>query len=224
MAMQIRAHCLVLMCGAALMASCTPTLGQSRNASDAQNTAALLAKTQLASELQLAVADIETLSSESQTWPDSSLGCGKPGTMAAQVLSEGYAVILKTARGTYRVHVAGSNAVNCGPATQWQSRSITRGGNAQREPGAPIRNLNEMIDKARTDLAAKLGVPESQVRMMNFSPKQWPDSSLGCPVVGETITQQSQRGYVIALRKAERTYTYHTDLTRVRACPAIEVE
>jgi hypothetical protein len=144
--------------------------------------------------------------------------------MAAQVISNGYAVVLKTERGNYRVHVSGTNAIVCGTTTQWQSGTVTRGGQPYREPGTPLRNINEMIYKARADLAAKLGVPEKDVRMMNFAPKQWPDSSLGCAMQGEQISQQKQRGYVIALRKGERTYTYHTDMATVRACPAIELE
>ncbi|HTE40174.1 MAG TPA: hypothetical protein VK629_05055 [Steroidobacteraceae bacterium] len=224
MSMQIQTRWKMLLHGAAIGLCVAEACAQSNTASDLQNAAALLAKTQLASELKVDIAGIETLSYDPETWSDSGLGCSKPGTMAAQVISDGYAVVLKTEHGNYRVHVSGANAVVCGLATQWQSGTVGRGGQPYREPGVPLRNLNEMIDKARTDLAGKLGVFEKDVRMMTFAPKQWPDSSLGCSAQGEKVSQQRQRGYVIALRKGERTYTYHTDMTTVRACPAIELE
>lgn len=224
MSKHIQTRWLALMHGVALSLCIADAGAQTNAAPDPQSAAALLAKTELARELGLDIAVIETLSNDAETWSDSGLGCNKPGTMAAQVISDGFAIVLKTERGNYRVHVSGANAVVCGPATQWKSGTVGRGGQPYREAGAPLRNLNEMIDKARSDLAGKLGVPEKDVRMMTFAPKQWPDSSLGCAVQGETVTQQRQRGYVIALRKGEHTYTYHTDLTRVRACPAIELE
>ena len=85
-----------------------------------------LARNELARELQMDAATIEAISTEPQTWPDSSLGCGKPGTQAAQVITPGYAVLLKTSRGNYRVHATDKSAVMCGAATQW--RNLNRPG------------------------------------------------------------------------------------------------
>jgi hypothetical protein len=174
-----------------------------------------LARKQLASELQLDVATIEALSTEPQTWPDSSLGCGKPGTMAAQVITSGYEVLLKTPRGNYRVHTADNNVVVCGAATLWRN---------PRNPQVPLKELNDKIEWARADLATKLKAPQNQIRTMRFAATEWPDSSMDCAVASEQIVKKATKGYRIALNYSGRIYTYHTDMDRVRACPAIEVE
>jgi hypothetical protein len=183
-------------------------------------TATTLARNQLASELQLEVTSIEALSAEQQTWSDSSLGCGKPGTMAAQVITPGYAVILKTPRGNYRVHVAEKYAVICGPATQF--RNLNRPGG--RGVGLPLKNLNQQIDLARADLAKKLPAPVKDIETLTFVLTEWPDTAMECVVAGEQIDKKITQGYRIVLQYAGRNYTYHTDLKRVRACPAIEVD
>jgi hypothetical protein len=174
-----------------------------------------LARTQLASELKLDVATIEALTTEPHTWPDSSLGCGKPGTMAAQVITNGYEVMLKTTHGNYRVNVADKNAVVCGTGTQWGS---------QRKVGLPLKELNNKIDIARADLASKIGAPQDQIRTMTFVATDWTDSSMDCAVASEQVVKKFTKGYRIALNYAGRIYTYHTDMDRVRACPAIEAE
>jgi hypothetical protein len=174
-----------------------------------------LARAQLASELQFDVATIEALTTEARTWPDSSLGCGKPGTMAAQVLTNGYEVMLKTTHGNYRVHVADKNAVVCGSATQWRN---------QRNVGLPLKELNGKIEIARADLAAKLNAPQNQISTMTFVATDWPDSSMDCAVASEQVVKKFTKGYRIALNYSGRIYTYHTDMDRVRACPAIEAE
>jgi hypothetical protein len=135
--------------------------------------------------------------------------------MAAQVITNGYEVVLKTTRGNYRVHAAGKYAVVCGTATQWRS---------QRSVGLPLKELNGKIDIARADLASKLNATQNQILTMTFVATDWPDSSMDCAVASEQITKKLTKGYRIALNYAGRIYTYHTDMDRVRACPAIEVE
>jgi hypothetical protein len=188
----------------------------SGTAAAAKATAATeLARKQLASELQLEVASIEAIATEAHTWPDSSLGCGKSGTVAAQVITPGYEVMLKTPRGNYRVHVADKNAVVCGAATQWRnSHSV----------GPPLKNLNFKINEARADLAKKLSAPLDKISTDTFTQSEWRDSSMDCAIAGEQVVKQTTKGYRIALRYAGRIYTYHTDLDRVRACPAIEAD
>jgi hypothetical protein len=172
-----------------------------------------LARNQLARELQIDIKTIEALSTEAQTWADGSLGCGKPGAMAAQVITSGYEVTLKTAKGNYLVHTTAKNAVVCGAATQWHSH---RSGLTQ------YRKIEEKIDAARADLAAKLSAPPNEIRMTTYTPVEWPDRSMGCSVKGEPIVKQTTNGFQIALRYKDREYIYHTDLDRVQACPPIE--
>jgi len=188
---------------------------QDNDTSDAAKVKAAseLARTALAQELKIDVATMSVIATEPQTWPDSSLGCGKPGAQAAQVMTSGYEILLKTPRGSYRVHSTANHAVVCGAATQWRSHhgAITQ-----------FKSLDDKIDAARADLAKKLGAPLNEIRTMTFMQVEWPDNSMDCSVNGEQVVKQSTHGYRIALRYGGRTYTYHTDLDRVRACPAIE--
>lgn len=174
------------------------------------------ARMALARELKVELDDVELLSTERRTWPDSALGCGKPGEMAAQVITSGYAMVFKSPRGNYRVHATDGYAVVCGPATQWRNGNGPRG-------NAPLRNINLQIERARADLTAKLGAKEADIKTIGFVAAEWPDTSMDCPVENEAITKQATKGYRITLEYRARAYTYHTDLTRVRACPAIEM-
>ena len=50
------------------------------------------------------------VTAEEVTWPDTSLGCPKPGQVYAQVLTPGFSIKLYGATQTYEIH--GSNAGN----------------------------------------------------------------------------------------------------------------
>jgi hypothetical protein len=47
---------------------------------------------------------------------------------------------------------------------------------------------------------------------------------MGCAAEGEAVEQKEIKGYRIALSYRGRTFVYHTDMERVRACPPIEAE
>ena len=173
------------------------------------------AKQALASRLDIATSEISVVGAEPQTWPDSSMGCGRPGTVAMQVITEGYAVMLQARDKTYRVHVSASSAVVC-----------DRPALVRKELRRPVnmRLLNDAVDTARIDLARRLGASVAQVRVVRTERQAWPDSGLGCPRDDETIVKVPVNGHRIVLEHAGRTYTYHTDLKDVRPCPPIETK
>lgn len=177
--------------------------------------AAELARTTLARQLKIAESDITLTGIEPKTWSDSSMGCGRPGTMALQVITEGYAVSLVAQGRTHRVNVSGASAVVCDHAT------LTR--NELRRP-SNARGLDVMIEKARQDLAQRLGVEPSAIRLQGTQPHQWTDSGLDCPRAGETVVAGSINGYRLSLKYNSRVYSYHSDMKDVRACPAIEAQ
>ena len=135
--------------------------------------------------------------------------------MTAQVMTPGYIITFSNSDRKYIVHATEKYAVHC------ERGVVIRN---PRSVGAPLRNLDAMIDKAKADLAEKLRVQPSTIRMLRFTPAEWPDTSMECVVSGEAIEQKVTRGYRIALNHEGRTYVYHTDMERVRACPAIEAE
>lgn len=177
--------------------------------------AAELARTTLARQLKIAESDITMTAIEPKTWSDSSMGCGRPGTLAMQVITEGYAVSLLAQGRTHRVNVSGASAVVCDHAT------LTR--NELRRP-SNARGLDVMIEKARQDLAQRLGVDPSAIRLQGTQPHQWADSGLDCPRAGETVVAGPINGYRLSLKHNSRIYSYHSDMKDVRACPAIEAQ
>lgn len=174
-----------------------------------------LAKTTLAGQMKIAIGDIAMTQIEPATWSDSSMGCGKPGTMAMQVITEGYAVSLEAQGSKYRVHVSGNSAVVCEQPTLARNE-LRRPGNA--------RGLDVMIDKAKQDLAQRLGADPAAIRLQGTQPQQWADSGLDCPRADEAVVAGPIAGYRLSLKYNSRIYPYHSDMKEVRACPAIETQ
>lgn len=167
----------------------------------------------LAARFGVAPSDFKVTRVEPMQWSDSSLGCRQPGSMYLQVISEGHAVALEHAGKTHQVHVSGSIVVIC-------ERAASGGG-----PKMPTRaqGLIDASARAREDLAKRLRVSVEDVRVVKMEPQRWPDGSLGCPNA-EKGDEGAVSGYKLHLSAAGRTYTYHTDLKKVLACPAIEEE
>jgi hypothetical protein len=172
------------------------------------------ARAKLAEHLRVAPDEITVTRSEPQTWSDSSMGCGKRGAVALTVITEGYAVVLAAQGREHNVHVSGSNAVICN-----KGATLQRDGRAMN-----ARGLDSMMERARQDLAQRLGADPAKIRLGGMRPHRWDDSGLGCPRQGETIKAGPVNGFKLSLKYSGRTYTYHTDRQDVRPCPAIEAE
>lgn len=172
------------------------------------------ARAELAGHLKIPPDDITVTRSEPQTWSNSSMGCGKPGAVALTVITEGYAVVLSAQGREHNVHVSGSSAVICDKGAT--VRRDTRAVNA--------RGLDLMMERARQDLAQRLGTDPAKIRLAGMHPHRWDDSALGCPHKGEAIQAEPVDGFKLSLKYSGRTYTYHTDRKDVRPCPAIEPE
>jgi hypothetical protein len=172
------------------------------------------ARAKLAEHLKIAPNEITVTRSEPQTWSDSSMGCGKRGSVALTVITEGYVVVLSAQGREHNVHVSGSNAVVCN-----KGATLHRDGRAMN-----ARGLDSMMERARQDLAQRLGADPAKIRLGGMRPHQWDDSGLGCPREGEAIKAGPVNGFKLSLTYSGRTYTYHTDRQDVRPCPAIEAE
>ena len=194
------------------VAGCIQAKEQATVTAPAKEQAEQRARAELAQQLKIASDQITVTSIEPQTWSDSSMGCGKPGTMALTVITEGYAVVLSAQGREHNVHVSGDKALICnkGAVPHRDSRAIN------------ARGLDVMMERARQDLAQRLGVDPAKIRVGGMQAQSWDDSGLGCPLAGETIQAGPVNGFKLALHYSGRTYTYHTDRQGVRPCPAIE--
>jgi len=90
------------------------------------------------------------------------------------------------------------------------------------EPRVPLRKLNEMIEKAREDLAMRLGGKAAEVTVAGWKSVQLPARVLRCEVTKGDEGETTVPGYRIVLVFRARDYTYHSDLQTVTACPRIE--
>lgn len=75
-------------------------------------------------------------------------------------------------------------------------------------PDADTQNL---IRLAKENLAGKLNIDGDQIQLLEIGAVMWPDSSLGCPQMGNMYTQVVTPGFQIKLEAAGKAYVYHTD-------------
>jgi len=72
-----------------------------------------LARRDLAARLNIAEDAVRVASLRPSTWPDASLGCPKPDTMYAQVVTPGFTIELEADGKTYRYHSDYQRVVHC---------------------------------------------------------------------------------------------------------------
>ena len=73
--------------------------------------------------------------------------------------------------------------------------------------------------RAATDLvAAKLGVPAGDLKVVSVTEATWRDSSLGCPQRGQVYTPALVGGFRVTLQSGSTRYEVHTGGGRAVAC------
>ena len=178
-----------------------------------QRDVAELAIAALATDLGIAKDKIAVDTIRSMDWRDSSIGCPQPGQAYLQVITPGHKITLRVDRQIYVVHEAGHRAFVC---------------HNTREIGAAVPQFKlvfgEQLSIARKDLAARLGVPESEIRPASAEERTWDDAGLGCPEPGVVYPPGPVAGWVLKLKHQGRDFIYHTDLKRTIPCPAIASE
>lgn len=196
-----------------VLAACDAQPAQSTEANEA---AAQLAVEALSKKLSVGPDSIEVVHVSIMDWPDSSLGCRRPGVEYLQVVTRGSLVLLKAEHKVYKVHTGNDRAVVCEQALKGV---LPRGPSAL--PGMPVRDL---MQAAKEDLAKKLGVTPPEVSITEVQTVTWPNSALGCPVPEKDYGELETQGYRIKLDHNGQTFDYHTDHQRVLPCPPIERE
>jgi hypothetical protein len=74
----------------------------------------------------------------------------------------------------------------------------------------------DVLSKARHDLARRLGVSERDVREGSVEETDFPDTSLGAGTEDEMSGQMLTRGWRIKLQANNQTYEYRADKNQVR--------
>jgi hypothetical protein len=176
-----------------------------------RNEAVRLARETLKAHLGVPDGRIHLLAAEPARWSDSSLGCPEKGKSYQPQLTSGYGVSLRVDDRTFDVRVAEGRAVVC------QAARATPDG--QSDAAAATR----LYRAARRDLATRLKLEESEVRVASVRPRIWRDRSLGCtsaPEASAPAPPEGIQGFAIELVARAKTYVYHSDLAQPVLCQA----
>ncbi|MEQ1910392.1 MAG: hypothetical protein ABMA15_16340 [Vicinamibacterales bacterium] len=187
---------------------------------EASDKAVALAREALSRQLGTVVDGTAALDVVAVSWPDSSLGCPKPGMMYSPVLLSGHRVRLRVRNVVYVVNVGAGEAVVCGQDASPDGTTRQQPSRAKTDSNATTVALGlRLAEQARTALASRLEVARSRITIDSYRAVTWPDANLGCPSVGEPLTPQRTEGFLIQLRVGSRPYPFHSDLARVVECP-----
>ena len=74
----------------------------------------------------------------------------------------------------------------------------------------------ESVERARRDLAARLGVSEDEVREESVEEADFPNTALGAAVADEMSGMMISSGWRIRLSAAGKSYEYRADRNQLR--------
>jgi hypothetical protein len=72
------------------------------------------------------------------------------------------------------------------------------------------------VERARADLAARLGKAESEVTEESVEEADFPNTALGAPARGEMSGQMITPGWRIRLKASGKSYEYRADRNQIR--------
>ncbi|HTH38745.1 MAG TPA: hypothetical protein VL572_12295 [Pyrinomonadaceae bacterium] len=72
------------------------------------------------------------------------------------------------------------------------------------------------VERAKQDLAKRLGINESEIGEGTVSKVDFPDMSLGAPAEGEVSAQMISTGWRINLNAMDKNYEYRADKYQLR--------
>jgi hypothetical protein len=77
-------------------------------------------------------------------------------------------------------------------------------------------NQQEVIERARHDLAQRLGVSETEIAQESVEQVEFPDAALGAPSEDEMSAQVITPGWRIRLKANGQTYEYRANARQLR--------
>ena len=75
---------------------------------------------------------------------------------------------------------------------------------------------DEVVDRARGDLAQRLGISKDDVVLKSVEPVEFPDASLGAPLEDEMSAQVITPGWRITLKANDKNYEYRATARQLR--------
>jgi hypothetical protein len=77
-------------------------------------------------------------------------------------------------------------------------------------------NEESAVQKARKDLAHRLGISEDEIKCVSVRKTDFPDMALGASVSGEISAQMISTGWLISLNANGKNYEYRADKFHLR--------
>jgi hypothetical protein len=77
-------------------------------------------------------------------------------------------------------------------------------------------NKDSATERAKQDLAQRLGITEAEIEVDSVSEKEFSDMSLGAPAEDEMSAQMISNGWQINLKADGSTYDYRADKYQIR--------
>ena len=77
-------------------------------------------------------------------------------------------------------------------------------------------NQDSAVQRAKSDLAKRLGISETDIKELSVKDKDFPDMSLGAPVEDEMSAQMISSGWQINLQADGKDYEYRADKYQIR--------
>ena len=79
-------------------------------------------------------------------------------------------------------------------------------------------NKDTAVQKAKSDLAKRLEIDESEIKSVSVTETDFPDMSLGAPADDEMSAQMISSGWKIKLSADGENYEYRADKYQLRLC------
>jgi hypothetical protein len=77
-------------------------------------------------------------------------------------------------------------------------------------------NQQSAVQRAKKDLAQRLGISENDIQLASVAEKDFPDMSLGAPVEDEMSAQMISSGWQINLSADGKPFEYRADKYQIR--------
>ena len=154
----------------------------------------------LMKQLNLSADKITLVSTEAVEWPDGCLGIVRMGVMCTQAVVPGFKIILEANDQKYEFHTN-------------QNGSI-----AMLAEGAQDSAEAEQV--VAKQLAANLGLQESDISVVSNTTIEFNDACLGVAMEGVQCAQVVTPGHIIVLDANGVQYEFHTDADGSRVQPA----
>lgn len=152
---------------------------------------------QIARTYRIPPDQLKVVSYTQQNWSDSCLGLGRPNEACGQVIIEnGWRVVMSYDRQTWIVRTDATGRI-----VRLEGQGNPRNSNLP----------NSVSNAVLRSAAGQLGVPTSQLRIIEAQEQTWPDRCLGIPNPVELCASALTPGWRVMVEGQQQRLVYHSD-------------